>query len=315
MKIPFLVSDLPAMAHPQMEEVVNDMKEYFKTDVFNISNQNTQLYGDYIAAGGQYTSYVYPFGNVEKLKAISRYYSYWVVIDDQDFDDSVDLAHIIRTFEGFQAALNEQSVPHKMFRPIAEFCSRTDWTNEAKDIFRREMNRYLENVVKQRTIEIQKREVSLEEYLQCRAFDVAMCVMFSMLWYAQGDMPLAPYYDGEFEKVLEYSGLSMGLLLDLYTFKSRKKEIKQYAHAIRIIQRVENCDEQEAINRGVRLFYEYESELEEEFNRLEEKYPLAVRYFRYLQSGTIKYCNENRKIRYLQDYEMDENLVNGRTII
>lgn len=199
---------------------------------------------------------------------------------------------------GFKAELDEEAGVDKVFHPMVNFCSGTDWTKDAKDIFKRETDRYLENVLRQRTIEVQKEELSLEEYLECRAYDVAMPVIFSLLWYAQDDLSSFSYYTGTFEKVFKYSGLSIGLLLDLYSYKARKEEIKHYAHAIPIIQRVENCDEQAAIDRAVSLYYEYGSELEEEFSRLETEYPNEVRYFRYLQSGTIRYCNENRKIRY-----------------
>lgn len=315
MNIPQLFTSLPTLAHPQMDELVDHMKTYFTTDVFSITNENTRLYGDYIAAGAQYTAYVYPFGELEKLKAICRYYSYWVVIDDQFFDNSLDLDDITRKVEVFKAGLNEQPGIPKLFQPMVEFCAGAGWTFETKELFKRETGRYLDNVVKQRIIEVQKREVSLEEYMECRAYDVAMPIIFSLLWYTQDDMPLAPYYDAVFEKVFKYSGLSIGLLLDLYSFRARKEEIKQYAHAVRIIQRVERCHEQEAINRAVGLFYEYEAELEAEFDRLEPAYPDVVHYFRYLQSGSIRYCNENRKFRYLQDYEPDENLVHGRTVV
>lgn len=315
MKIPLLQSSLPTLVHPQMNEIVEDTKKYFKTDVFNISDENTQLYGDYISTGALYSSYTYPLGDTEKVKAISRYYCYWALMDDRFFDNSIDLDNITQTNGAFQAALNEEAGLDKLFFPIVEFCSRTDWTSEAKDIFKREMNRYLKSVQNLRTIEIQKREVSLEEYLQYRAFDVAMSVIFSLLWHTQSGMPLSPYHNAEFEKVFEYSGISIGLLLDLYTLKARKKEIRDYTHAIRIIQRIENCDEEEAINRGICLFYEYESKLEEEFNRLETKYPIAIRYFRYIQSGSIRYCNESRTIRYLQENDIDKNPVKGRTVL
>lgn len=97
MNIPLFVSNLPTMVHPEIDDLVDHMKAFFKTEAFHIMNENTLLYGDYIAAGAQYTAYVYPFGNIEKLKPICKYYSYWVLIDDQFFDNSVDLDSIIRT--------------------------------------------------------------------------------------------------------------------------------------------------------------------------------------------------------------------------
>ncbi|EJL71407.1 terpene synthase family protein [Chryseobacterium populi] len=315
MNVPLLESQLPIMIHPQMNAIVDDIKEYYKTDIFNISSENARLYGDHMSTGALYSSYIHPLGNIDKVKAVSRYYCYWALMDDQFFDNSVDLDSIIQTFDGFQSALNEAPDIEKIFLPISEFCSRTDWTMETKEMFKSEMNRYLESVLKLRTIEVQMKVVSLEEYLSYRAFDVAMNVIYSLAWYIQHDMPSSLYYSAEFEKIFEYSGISIGLLLDLYTLKAKKKEIRNYAHAIRIIQRAENCDEEEAINKGVRLFYEYDSKLEEEFNRLEAKYPDAIRYFRYIQSGSVKYCNESRKIRYKQVDDIDENLVKGRTVI
>ncbi|MDR6406028.1 MULTISPECIES: terpene synthase family protein [Chryseobacterium] len=315
MNIPLFVSKLPTAVHPEIDDLVNHMKDFFKTEVFNVMNENTMLYGDYIAVGAQYPAYIYPFGNIEKLKSICRYSSLWALIDDQFFDNSVDLDSIVKTIEGFRAGLNEQPGVDKLFYPVVNFCSETDWTKDAKNIFKLETDKYLDNVLVQRTIEVQKRETSLEEYLECRAYDVAMAVMFSLLWYIHDDLPSSSYYNGTFEKVFKYSGFSIGLLLDLYSYKAKKEEIKDYAHAVKVIQRVENCDEQTAIDRVVSLYYKYASELEEEFNRLEADYPTEVLYFRYLISGTIRYCNENRKIRYLKDYEADENLVKGRTIV
>lgn len=315
MKIPFVTSHLPTIAHPQINEIANDTKKYFRTDAFKIATENAQLYADYIGAGALYSSYIYPLGDLEKVKAISRYYSYWALLDDHFFDNALDLDHIIRMAKEFRAALDEAPGVDKLFHPVIEFCSRADWTSETKDIFRHEMNRYLNSVIRLRTIEVRKNEITLEEYLKYRAFDVAMPVIFSLLWYTQDDMPLSSYHSAEFEKAFAYSGMSIGVLLDLYTLHARKHEIKHYTHSIRIIKRVENCDEEEAISRGFALFYEYERKVEDELDRLADVYPKAVQYFKYTQSGTIRYCNESRKIRYLQDYDPDENLVPGRTIL
>lgn len=212
---------------------------------------------------------------MEKLKPICLFYSYWVVIDDQFFDNSLDLDDIVRKAEAFLAGLNEQPGVDKVFQPMVEFCSKANWTDEAKEIFKRETKRYLENMIRQRAIEVHKEEVSIEEYLECRAFDVAMPVIFSLLWYTQDDMPLPAYYNAAFEKAFKCSGLSIGILLDVHSYRARKEEL----------------------------------------SRLEAQYPGPVHYFRYLQSGTIQYCNENRKIRYLQDFEPDENPVGGRSIV
>jgi hypothetical protein len=239
----------------------------------------------------------------------------WALIDDQFFDNSVDLDHIVKTIEGFKTALNDHLDADKLFYPIVNFCSENDWTKEAKDIFKIESVKYLDNVLMQRTIEVQKLEPSLEEYIDCRAYDVAMPVMFSLLWYLHDDLSASSYYSGSFEKAFKISGYTIGLLLDLYSYKAKKKEIKDYAHAVKIIQRIENCDEQIAIDRVISLFYQYSADLEEEFNRLEVQYPVEVRYFRYIQSGSIRYCNENRKIRYLKESEADENLSKGRSIL
>jgi len=46
---------------------------------------------------------------------------------------------------------------------------------------------------------------------------------------------------------------------------------------------------------------------------LEIQYPVEVCYFRYIQKGSIRYCNENRKIRYLKESEADENLSKERS--
>ncbi|WP_213280124.1 terpene synthase family protein [Chryseobacterium indologenes] len=315
MNIPLFESNLPTRVHAEIDVLVEDMKAFIKTRAFNVMNENTALYGDYIAVGAQYTAYIFPFGGIEKLKSISRYYSMWALIDDQFFDNSVDLDHIVKTIEGFKTALNDHPDVDKLFYPIVNFCSENGWTKDAKDIFKIESVKYLDNVLMQRTIEVQKLEPSLEEYLDCRAYDVAMPVMFSLLWYLHDDLPAPSYYSGSFEKAFKISGYTIGLLLDLYSYKAKKKEIKDYAHAVKIIQRIENCDEQIAIDRVISLFYQYSADLEEEFNRLEVQYPVEVRYFRYIQSGSIRYCNENRKIRYLKESEADENLSKGRSIL
>ncbi|WP_312288111.1 terpene synthase family protein [Chryseobacterium gleum] len=315
MNIPLFTSALPTAVHPELDVLTDHMKNFFKTEVFNIMNENTQRYGDYIAVGAQYTAYIFPFGNIEKLKSICRYYSVWALMDDQFFDNSVDLDNILEVIEGFKAAMNEQPEIDTLFYPIALFCSDTNWTQEAKNIFRLETVKYLDNVLVQRTIEVQKKEASLEEYLECRTYDFAMPVMFSLLWYLHDDLPPSSYYSGVFEKAFKISGFTIGLLLDLYSYKAKKKEIKEYAHAVKIIQRLENCDEQTAIDKVVSLFYQYSSELEKEFDQLEVQYPNEVRYFRYIQSGSIRYCNENRKIRYLKEHESDENISKERTIL
>ncbi|MFP7655336.1 terpene synthase family protein [Chryseobacterium proteolyticum] len=291
------------------------MKNFFKEGFFDVMTENTQLYGDYIAVGAQYTAYIYPLGNIEKIKSICSYYSVWALIDDQFFDNSVDLVDIFAKIKDFKGALNEETDIDKLFFPIANFCSEVCWSKESKEIFKLESNKYLDEVLFQRTIEVERQQVSLEEYMECRAYDVAMPVMYALLWHLHDDLPTSSYYSGAFTKAFKISGYTIGLLLDLYSYKAKKKEIKEYAHVVKIIQRSENCDEQSAIDRAVALFYRYSQELEKEFNRLEEDFPTEVRYFRYVQSGSIRYCNENRKIRYLKENEADENLTKGRSIL
>jgi len=125
--------------------------------------ENTQLYGDYIAVGAQYTAYIYPLGNIEKIKSICSYYSVWALIDDQFFDNSVDLVDIFAKIKDFKGALNEETDIDKLFFPIANFCSEVCWSKEAKEIFKLESIKYLDEVLFQRTIEVERQQVSLED--------------------------------------------------------------------------------------------------------------------------------------------------------
>jgi hypothetical protein len=309
MEIPLLVSRFPTIVHPQIGDIVDDAKKFVKTDAFKILNKNTAQYGDYIGTGAVLCSYIYPLGDTEKVKAVSRFFCYWTLADDVYFDNSIDLDNIYQMIDRFRAAVEEQSNGEELFAPVIEFCSRTDWKKETKSVFRNEMNKYLESVKSLRTAEVQKRLLGVEEYLSYRKFDVAMQVALALLWYTLDDTQLSTFYNAEFTKIFEYSSLSIGILLDLYTLNARKAEIKNYTQFLRIIRSIENCDEAEAINKSVQLFYKYEAKM------LETKYPKEILHFKYAQSGTVRYCAEGRKMRYMQHADADENLVNGMTIV
>ena len=166
-----------------------------------------------------------------------------------------------------------------------------------------------------RTVEVQKKIISEEEYLDYRQFNVAMWVIFALLYDTQDDLELSTFHHHTFAKIFEYSSLCIGILLDLYNLKAHKEEISDHTNLVQVIRRADNCTEEAAIHRGIQLFYDYEAKMEVECDRLEATYPRAVLYFKYVQSGSVRYCNESRKMRYMQKSDVDEDQAHGRTIL
>ncbi|NLR67223.1 hypothetical protein HGH92_23145 [Chitinophaga varians] len=315
MEIPLLISRFPVMTHAHMEEITTDIKNFFQTDAFHILNRNTAQYGDYMAAGALYCIYIYPLGDTQKLKAISRYFAYWALIDDLYFDNSIDLDHIQQISDRYTAALEGIPNGDKLFAPVTEFCARTDWQEDAKNLFRNEVKRYLNAVIQLRITEAHKKVISVQEYLSYRHFNVAMWVIFSLLYDTQDDLEMSMFYSPEFAEIFEYSSMCIGILLDLYNLNAHKAEISDYTNLVYVVRRADHCSEEEAINKSIRLFYDYEARMEEACNRLAATCPRAVLYFKYVQSGSVRYCNESRKMRYLQKSDIDEDQANGRTIL
>ncbi|SKA44310.1 hypothetical protein SAMN04488128_106374 [Chitinophaga eiseniae] len=314
MEIPLFVSRFPVMEHPQKNDIIADIKQFFTTTAFDILNENTRQYGDYMAAGALYCIYIYPLGDTEKLKAVARYFAYWALVDDLYFDNSTDLDDIRRMMEQFIAA-TEGTSGDSRFAPVAAFCSRTDWNEGTLDLFRSEIIKYLEGMMQLRIAEVQEQRLTVEEYLRCRHYNIAMWVIFSLLYDTQDDLELSTFRHPGFADIFDCSSKCIAVLLDLYNLKAKKEEKSEYTNLVRVMQRAEGLDEDAAIRKCIQLFYDYELEMEEACDRLAADYPREVLYFKYVESGSVRYCTESRKMRYQQVSDTDESLVNGRTVL
>ncbi|QJB31485.1 hypothetical protein HF329_09285 [Chitinophaga oryzae] len=314
MEIPLLVSRFPGMEHPQKNEIIADTKQFFSTEAFDILDENTRQYGDYVAAGALYSIYIYPLGDTRKLKAVARFFAYWALIDDRYFDNSTDLDDIRRLMEQFVAAM-EGTSDDERFAPVHAFCSRPDWNEGTLALFRNEMKKYLDGMMHLRIAEVQEQLLTVDEYLRYRHYNIAMWVIFSILYDTQDDLELSTFRHPGFAHIFDCSSRCIAVLLDLYNLKARKAEKSDYTNLLRVMQRAEGLDEDAAIRRCIQLFYDYELEMEEACNKLEADYPREVLYFKYVESGSVRYCTESRKMRYRQLSDADEDLVNGRTVL
>lgn len=314
MEIPLFVSRFPVMEHPQKNDIIADIKQFFSTNAFDILNENTRQYGDYMAAGALYCIYIYPLGDPQKLKAVARYFAYWALVDDLYFDNSTDLDEIRRMMEQYIAA-TEGSFDDPRFAPVHAFCSRSDWNEGTLALFRTEIKKYLDGMMQLRIAEVQEQHLTVEEYLRHRHYNVAMWVIFSILYDTQNDLELSTFRHPGFAEIFDCSSRCIAILLDLYNLRAKKEEKSDYTNLVRVMQRAEGLDEDAAIRKCIRLFYDYERKMEEACDRLEAAYPREVLYFKYVESGSVRYCTESRKMRYRQVSDVDENLVNGRTVL
>lgn len=303
------------MEHPQKNDIIADIKQFFHTEAFDIRNENTQQYGDYMAAGALYCAYVYPWGDTQKLKSVARYFAYWALVDDLYFDNSTDLNDIRRMKDRFIAAMEETVHEDKLFAPVHAFCSRPDWSPGTLDLLRNEMKKYLLGTMQLRIAEVQEQLLSVEEYLRYRHYNVAMWVIFAILYDTQDDLELSTFRHPGFAEIFDCSGRCIAVLLDLYNLRAKKEEKSDYTNLVRVMQRAENLEEDDAIRKCIQLFYDYELEMEKACNQLAAAFPREVLYLKYIESGSVRYCTESRKMRYRQVSDADENLVSGRTVL
>ena len=302
-RVPVLISRFPFRQHLEYRAIRADTEAFYYSFLHDIASRDFDAeHGAYIDTGASYSAYSFPFGDANKLMAVSRFFGPWSFIDDL-IDNSLDVRHLNESIARYRAALGDPPVADGVFKALAEFFARPDWDPEALAFCKGEFHRYVDSTQRLRIVEIDRLTIPLTEYLDIRSTNCAMNFCFALAMYAMPNLTES-FLDATrlpaFQRAWDCLNRSVGLLLDLYAGEALRPEICRYTHSVRIVQRdaPEPCTWQQAVDRVVALFYAYEAEADAELDRVALTHPDVARALRYTQGGVVLWMRDMRGLRY-----------------
>jgi hypothetical protein len=301
-RVPVLISRFPFRQHLQYPAIRADMEKFYYGSLHDAARRKFDTYhGAYIDTGASFTAYVYPDGDASRLMAVSRFFGPWSFIDDL-IDNSVDARYLTDSIARYRAALSDPHTAEGAFAAIAEFFTRGDWDPKALAFCKKEFHRYIDSTSRLRMVEIDQQAIPLAAYQEIRSTNSAMNVCFALIVYVMPQL-VEPFLDAvglpAFQRAWTYLNKNMGLMLDLYAGEAIRPEVCRFTHTVRIIHRDSpECTWQQAADRAVGLFYEYESEADAALGELAVTHPNVARALRYAQGGTVMWLRDMRGLRY-----------------
>jgi hypothetical protein len=301
--VPVLISRFPFRQHLEYPAIRSDMEQFYRSFLHDTATQNFDAHhGAYVDTGASFTAYVYPGGEADRLMAVSRFFGPWSFIDDL-IDNSLDAQHIGDNIARYRSAVGDPPVADGVFEAIAEFFSRPDWDPKALALCKREFHRYIDSTWRLRTLEIERQAVPLSTYQHIRSTNSAMNVCFALISYVMPDLVeafLDAFQLPAFQRAWTHLNKNMGLMLDLYAGQSLRPEVCRYTHTVRIMHRdaPQPCTWQQALDRAVGLFYNYEAQAAAELEKVAVTHPDVVRALCYAEGGTVLWLRDMRGLRY-----------------
>jgi hypothetical protein len=163
---------------------------------------------------------------------------------------------------------------------------------------------YIESTRRIRKIEINKEHVALEEYLNTRVVNTGMPCMH--MFIACTDPDVARDMDSvfgvdAFEKAVFYSGMVIGLVMDLYCLVPKHAELTEYSNVVRIMKRTlpDGTGWQQVVDSCVSSIDEYEEKLKIELEKIARTHPGVARAMEQVHAGSMLWLSEMRGRRYL----------------
>ncbi|KAH6885702.1 isoprenoid synthase domain-containing protein [Thelonectria olida] len=305
--VPVLASRFDSWSHPRTKEIFAYSKKSCDKSLREVSeNEIVSHNGAFAACGGLYSSWVYPGGNTDRVKVIADFYSAWVFIDDL-IDNTTDMAEIRRLLDTLQARVAGASQGHQGLDFMHRMFTHEDWSPEALDLVKLEMDKWVDCTVALRLIEAEQRPVSVDEYLLYRQTNAAMGMMYLVMAFA---MPELTEEFLEFNKrapatlrrVFAYCGITMGIVLDLYKMNADHAQVCEYSHIAMIIQRASPTPItiSEAIEKSCEIFHEYEEKLGVELDEVAKFSPLLAKGMENVHAGSIMWLEVMRGGRYVK---------------
>ncbi|KAL6406083.1 uncharacterized protein AUP68_10645 [Ilyonectria robusta] len=305
--VPVLATRFSSSSHPETARLFAYSKESCDRSLKELSEPDPVSHnGAFAACGGLYASWVYPGGNMERLKIVADFYSAWVFIDDL-IDNTTDMSYVSDLLDTLQARVAGSPQGNQGFDFMHRLFTHTGWHPEALRLTKVEMDRWVECTVALRAIEAEQRAVSVEEYLVYRQTNAAMGMMYLVMAFSM------PELTGEFlrfneaspdvlRRVFSYCGISMGVVLDLYKLNADHAQICEYSHIAKIIERASPTPLSlpEAVDRSMEIFHEYEDKLAIELDQVAAFSPALARAMEKVHAGSIVWLEVMRGGRYVK---------------
>ncbi|KAF2651561.1 hypothetical protein K491DRAFT_719753 [Lophiostoma macrostomum CBS 122681] len=234
---------------------------------------------------GLCTAFLYPRGDFERLPVTIDGYMAFLFLDDL-IDNSTDMRYISEIVVRFMATCKGTPIDDARFFLLARFMTDKRWdpTNLAEAVA--EAQRFMDGALALRAIEVEKRTITVEEYLEIRLTED-----FNRLMAENPDL---------WARVEQPSGRSVGIALDLYKLNGSHAEICEYTNVVKIWQRElsVSLDLSDAIEFMVDEFYRYEKEMADAVDELAKVSPDLAQAVRDVQGGTLKWMTGERGGRY-----------------
>ncbi|PHH82190.1 hypothetical protein CDD82_6748 [Ophiocordyceps australis] len=302
---PVIKSRFPSRIHPALDELhKRTQKMYAHSLEPLVKNKPVTKHGAYVACGGTMAAYIYPDAELQRLKALSDSFVAGVFIDDM-MDNSTDLEYVEEVIENYRAAFAGSLRACPEFDFIMDFFTDSRWDHAALELVQPEFNLYLDSTLSQRRIETERRVVTAEEYLTYREGNTYMGVTHLLSGFVYPHLThelvrvcsLAPE---TIRLVFKYSGLSVGVSLDMYKLNGKHSEVCEYTNIVKIIQRASSgpCSLSEALCLACNLFHEYEEKMAIELEKIAALSPEVADAIRFMHGGTISWMENMRGSRY-----------------
>lgn len=305
---PLLQSRFPYRLHPAQADLQEHSQQvYVRSLETRAKHEVVSQQGDHVACAGFYAAYCYPDGDLQRIKDICGFFLQGVLADDL-LDNSTDLEYISALIGKYRAAV--RGSPHTDLSLIRDFFINPQWDPAALQLLQAEMNRYLNSILALRRVKIERRSVSVDEYLQSRIINCFMGVMHLITAFTVPNLTeafLRVSSSKPFTNVLIYSGVSIAALLDMYKLNGEHAEVCEYTNVVSIMQRAspEPVCLAEAMRRASRLFDEYEGKLAVELERLAGLSTEVAEAMGFVHGGTVEWMARMRGNRYSKGTDHD----------
>lgn len=306
-EVPVLSSRFSSWKHPQTAQLYQYSKESCDRSLKEVTKDEIVSHnGEFPACGGLYSSWVYPGGDLDKLKVVADFYSAWVFIDDL-IDNSTDMAEVARHVDSVRVRVVGERRGDRGLDFMHRLFTDSGWHPDMLKLVRDEMDLWFERTLKLREIEAEKKTVPVEEYMTYRQTNAAMGVMYLVMTYAtpgvaEDFLRLNAAQPDVVRSIFSYCGRSMGVVLDLYKLNADHAQICEYSHIAKIVQRNSETPMtlEQAVGRSVELFHEYEEGLRVELEKVKEFSPKLAEAMESVHAGSITWLEVMRGGRYVK---------------
>ncbi|RSL44540.1 hypothetical protein CEP54_014646 [Fusarium duplospermum] len=306
-QVPELVTRFRSWKHPQAAHIFQYSKLSCARSLKEVSEHEVvSRNGEFAACGGLYASWVYPGGNVERLKLVADFYSAWVFLDDL-IDNTTDMKYTHDLLDDIRARVVGSRQGHHGLDFMFRLFTHEGWHSELLGLTKAEMDLWLDCTRTLRVMEAEQRIVSVEEYMSYRQTNTAMGMMYLVMLFAMPELnedflQLSRSSPDTLRRIFSHCGRSMGVILDLYKLNAPHAQITEYSHIVKMIQHNSNppLNLQQAVDQSAEVFYEYEGKLAIEFAKVAAFSPGLATAMENVHAGSITWLNMMRGRRYVK---------------